>query len=212
MAGAGQGPCAVGEIDRQHVLPDPDPQAGRDAVRQVAAHLYDPSGGLIAQYEFGAGANTVNAVHGATRNPFDTALTVGGEDGGRVTGGVGRQIRAMLARYFQWQIQAGKRFLRTAAAQHAAVAEELERAGEGILAGVGDHVVDGAAGLLAGGAGASCGPSRPPLEPPRNVLLVVVDGGTGVGTTVVDDASSPHEAAKSPRATKSGSARRIRAP
>ena len=46
-----------GEIDRQHVLPSPDPQVGRDAVRQVARHLYDPRGGIIAQFEFGAGAN-----------------------------------------------------------------------------------------------------------------------------------------------------------
>ena len=51
-----------GEIDRQHVLPDPDPQAGRDAVRKVASHLYDPSGGIIAQYEFGAGGNPETAI------------------------------------------------------------------------------------------------------------------------------------------------------
>jgi len=41
-----------GEIDRQHVLPSPDPQAGRDAVRHVAKHVYDPSGGIIAQIAF----------------------------------------------------------------------------------------------------------------------------------------------------------------
>ena len=46
-----------GEIDRQHVLPSPDPQVGRDAVRRVARHLYDPRGGIIAQFELGAGAN-----------------------------------------------------------------------------------------------------------------------------------------------------------
>lgn len=46
-----------GEIDRQHVLPAPDPQTARDAVRKVARHLYDPRGGLIAQFEFGPGAN-----------------------------------------------------------------------------------------------------------------------------------------------------------
>ncbi len=46
-----------GEIDRQHILPDPDPQAGRDAVRKVVEHLYDSSGGIIAQLEFGPGAN-----------------------------------------------------------------------------------------------------------------------------------------------------------
>jgi hypothetical protein len=53
-----------GEIDRQYILPSKDPQDGRDAVRKVAAHLYDPRGGIIAQLEFGAGANpeTVRAV------------------------------------------------------------------------------------------------------------------------------------------------------
>jgi hypothetical protein len=53
-----------GEIDRQHVLPSADPEAGREAVRTVMRHLYDPRGGLIAQFEFGPGANpeTVLAV------------------------------------------------------------------------------------------------------------------------------------------------------
>ncbi len=51
-----------GEIDRQHVLPASDPQVGRDAVRTVAKHLYDPSGGIIAQFEFGAGANPATAL------------------------------------------------------------------------------------------------------------------------------------------------------
>ncbi len=53
-----------GEIDRQQMLPSPDPEVGRDAVRKVIDHLYDPSGGLIAQFEFGPGANpaTVLAV------------------------------------------------------------------------------------------------------------------------------------------------------
>ena len=46
-----------GEIDRQHVLPSGNPETGREAVRKVAAHLYDPSGGIIAQLEFGAGAH-----------------------------------------------------------------------------------------------------------------------------------------------------------
>ncbi len=54
-----------GEIDRQHILPDPDPEAGRKAVRLVAEKLYLPEGGIIAQLEFGAAANpdTVIAVY-----------------------------------------------------------------------------------------------------------------------------------------------------
>ncbi len=54
-----------GEIDRQHVLPRKNPQEGRDAVRKLASYLYDPRGGMIAQLEFGAGANaeTVMAVY-----------------------------------------------------------------------------------------------------------------------------------------------------
>ncbi len=51
-----------GEIDRQHVLPASNPQVGRDAVRTVAKHLYDPAGGVIAQFEFGAGANPETAL------------------------------------------------------------------------------------------------------------------------------------------------------
>lgn len=56
-----------GEIDRQHVLPASDPAVGRAAVADVACHLYDPAGGIIAQLEFGAGANpdTVVAVYEA---------------------------------------------------------------------------------------------------------------------------------------------------
>lgn len=50
-----------GGIDRLHVLPAPDPQAGRAAVRQVAAALGDPAGGLIAQFELGPGANPAAA-------------------------------------------------------------------------------------------------------------------------------------------------------
>jgi uroporphyrinogen decarboxylase len=46
-----------GEIDRQHILPSADPEAGRRAVGEVARHLYDPRGGIIAQLEFGLGAN-----------------------------------------------------------------------------------------------------------------------------------------------------------
>ena len=45
-----------GEIDRQHVLTSTDPEAGRRAVRQVAEHLYDPRGGIIAQFELGPGS------------------------------------------------------------------------------------------------------------------------------------------------------------
>lgn len=46
-----------GEIDRQHILPAADPEVGREAVREVARHLYDPAGGIIAQFELGIGAN-----------------------------------------------------------------------------------------------------------------------------------------------------------
>jgi len=46
-----------GEIDRQHVLPSADLQVGRDAVKTVVDKLYDPTGGVIAQFEFGPGAN-----------------------------------------------------------------------------------------------------------------------------------------------------------
>jgi len=51
-----------GEIDRQHVLPARDPQVGRNAVRKVAEHLYDPAGGIIAQFEFSAGGNPETAI------------------------------------------------------------------------------------------------------------------------------------------------------
>jgi len=44
-----------GEIDRQQILPALDPQHGRNAVRQVARELYDPAGGIIAQFEIGPG-------------------------------------------------------------------------------------------------------------------------------------------------------------
>jgi len=46
-----------GEIDRQHALPSSDPEAGRRAVREVASHLFDRRGGMIAQLEFGLAAN-----------------------------------------------------------------------------------------------------------------------------------------------------------
>jgi len=51
-----------GEIDRQQILPATDPEMGRAAVREVARHLYDPAGGIIAQFEFGAGANPQTAL------------------------------------------------------------------------------------------------------------------------------------------------------
>ena len=50
-----------GEIDRQHVLPAEDAEVGREAVRKVARYLYDPAGGIVAQFEFGAGANPATA-------------------------------------------------------------------------------------------------------------------------------------------------------
>jgi uroporphyrinogen decarboxylase len=50
-----------GEIDRQHVLPAEDPAVARAAVGQVVEHLYDPAGGVIAQFELGAGARLENA-------------------------------------------------------------------------------------------------------------------------------------------------------
>jgi uroporphyrinogen decarboxylase len=51
-----------GEIDRQHVLPSTDPEDGRRAVRQVAEHLYDPSGGIIAQIAFELSVNPATAI------------------------------------------------------------------------------------------------------------------------------------------------------
>jgi len=53
-----------GEIDRQQVLPSPHPELGQEAVRTMIRQLYDPAGGLIAQFEIGPGANpeTVLAV------------------------------------------------------------------------------------------------------------------------------------------------------
>ncbi len=51
-----------GEIDRQHVFLSDDPQVVKDAVRKVAKNLYDPAGGIIAQFEVGPGANPENAM------------------------------------------------------------------------------------------------------------------------------------------------------
>jgi uroporphyrinogen-III decarboxylase len=49
-----------GEIDRQHILVNKDPQVTQDAVQKVASHLYDPKGGIIAQFEFGPGVYPKN--------------------------------------------------------------------------------------------------------------------------------------------------------
>ena len=46
-----------GEIDRQHVLTATNPQVGRDAVRKVAKHFYDPAGGVIVNFEAGLGSH-----------------------------------------------------------------------------------------------------------------------------------------------------------
>lgn len=50
-----------GEIDRQHVLPDVNAEKAREAVCEVATHLYDPAGGIIAQFELGPAARIENA-------------------------------------------------------------------------------------------------------------------------------------------------------
>jgi hypothetical protein len=61
-----------GEIDRQHVLPSPDPEVGRRAVRDYLQHFYDRRGGVFVQFEFGLGANpaTVMAVLDEFRRHF----------------------------------------------------------------------------------------------------------------------------------------------
>jgi hypothetical protein len=51
-----------GEIDRQHILPSPNPEVGRAAVRRVARSLYRPEGGVIAQFELGPGGNPSTAM------------------------------------------------------------------------------------------------------------------------------------------------------
>jgi hypothetical protein len=50
-----------GEIDRQHVLCSSNPQEVKDAVNKVAKNLYDPAGGIIAQFEYGPGIVPKNA-------------------------------------------------------------------------------------------------------------------------------------------------------
>jgi uroporphyrinogen decarboxylase len=50
-----------GEIDRQHILPFGTVGESHAAVQRVADALYDPAGGVIAQFEIGAGARMENA-------------------------------------------------------------------------------------------------------------------------------------------------------
>ncbi|MAE67307.1 MAG: methyltransferase [Phycisphaeraceae bacterium] len=52
--------CFWGEIDRQRILAFAEPCEVRDAVRRVAAALYRPEGGVIAQCEMGPGAKVEN--------------------------------------------------------------------------------------------------------------------------------------------------------
>ena len=50
-----------GEMDRQHTLPYGTCAEAREAVQRVVDHLYRPEGGVIAQFELGAGAKLENA-------------------------------------------------------------------------------------------------------------------------------------------------------
>ena len=50
-----------GEIDRQRILSTGSVADTRNAVKRVADALYDPAGGVIAQFEFGAGTRLANA-------------------------------------------------------------------------------------------------------------------------------------------------------
>lgn len=50
-----------GEIDRQFILIQQDEQIVRDAVRRVARSLYDPSGGIIIQFELTPGMHLPHA-------------------------------------------------------------------------------------------------------------------------------------------------------
>ncbi|MFH0964100.1 MAG: uroporphyrinogen decarboxylase family protein [Planctomycetota bacterium] len=52
--------CFWGEIDRQQVLPAQDTREVTRAVERVVDALYDPSGGVIAQCEFGLAARPEN--------------------------------------------------------------------------------------------------------------------------------------------------------
>ena len=52
-----------GEIDRQHILCDPNPEVARAAVRKVKEKLGGIGGGLIAQFELGPWSNLDVACH-----------------------------------------------------------------------------------------------------------------------------------------------------
>ena len=48
-----------GEIDRQNILPFGTPEDVEDAIRKIQHYLWD-KGGVIGQFEFGAGAKPEN--------------------------------------------------------------------------------------------------------------------------------------------------------
>ena len=50
-----------GELDRQRILTSAEPEEVRAAVARVVQALYSVDGGVIAQFEFGAGTTMVNA-------------------------------------------------------------------------------------------------------------------------------------------------------
>jgi len=52
-----------GELDRQHLLVSGDPAVIRAGVRHVADALYDPRGGIIAQFELGPGSHPDAGFH-----------------------------------------------------------------------------------------------------------------------------------------------------
>ena len=66
-----------GSLIYEHHVPDADDRIVA-VLRRAGAIVV----GKTNTPEFGAGANTVNKVYGATRNPFDTARTCGGSSGG----------------------------------------------------------------------------------------------------------------------------------
>ncbi len=65
-----------GEVDRQQVLVDPNPERTREEVRRIARHLYQPEGGVIAQLEFGPGASPA-----AVRAAFEEWDSISGRGG-----------------------------------------------------------------------------------------------------------------------------------